>query len=213
MRSSGFEPPRYCYRQPLKLVRLPVPPRPRVSILIARDLVCQTHFGLFAHPSRADSCLHVQEAFRVAEMAGMRSSGGRGFAAGLIVFAGIFVASGFLHFFRPQPYMRIIPPALPWPRALVFISGAAEILGGAGLFLRKFRRAAAYGLALLLVAVFPANIYMAVAHVSFPGVLGESWVQWLRLPLQIPLIAWALYYARSPRGQEPPRAPSPAATS
>ena len=143
----------------------------------------------------------------MSEMAGMRSSGGRGFTAGLIVFAGIFVASGFLHFFHPQPYMRIIPPALPWPRALVFISGAAEILGGVGLFLRKFRRAAAYGLTLLLIAVFPANVYMAVAHVGFPGLMGEAWVQWARLPLQLPLIAWALYYARSDkanRGTAPP---------
>jgi uncharacterized membrane protein len=95
--------------------------------------------------------------------------------------------------------MRIMPPALPWPRALVLISGAAEFLGGAGLLLRKFRRAAAYGLTLLLVAVFPANIYMAAAHVAFPGFLGEAWVQWTRLPLQIPLIAWALYYTKSSR--------------
>ena len=122
-----------------------------------------------------------------------------GFTIGIAAFASIFLASGFLHFLRPEPYLRIMPPALPWPGALVTISGAAEILGGAGLFLRKFRRAAAYGLALLLVAVFPANIYMAVAHVAFPGIMGESWVQWVRVPLQIPLIAWALYYAKSPR--------------
>ncbi len=122
-----------------------------------------------------------------------------GFAIGLGLFAGIFVVSGFLHFFRPAPYMRIMPPALPWPRALVLISGAAEFLGGAGLLSRKFRRAAAYGLTLLLVAVFPANIYMAAAHVAFPGFMGEAWVQWARLPLQIPLIAWALYYTKSSR--------------
>jgi uncharacterized membrane protein len=117
----------------------------------------------------------------------------------LVPFALIFIVSGFLHFLFPEPYLRIIPPALPWPKALLRISGAAEILGGAGLLLPAFRRPAAYGLALLLVAVFPANIYMAVAHVSFPGFWGESWVQWTRLPLQIPLIAWALYYARLPR--------------
>jgi uncharacterized membrane protein len=81
----------------------------------------------------------------------------------------------------------------------VRISGAAEILGGAGLFLRKLRRAAAYGLTLLLVAVFPANVYMAVAHVAFPGLMGKAWVQWARLPLQIPLIPWAIYYAISPK--------------
>jgi uncharacterized membrane protein len=119
-----------------------------------------------------------------------------GFAIGLGLFASIFLVSGFLHFFYPAPYVRIMPPMLPWPLMLVRVSGAAEILGGAGLLLRKFRRAAAYGLTLLLVAVFPANVYMAVAHVAFPGLMGEAWVQWARLPLQLPLIAWALYYAR-----------------
>jgi uncharacterized membrane protein len=71
-------------------------------------------------------------------------------------------------------------------------------LGGVGLFTSRWRRPAAYGLALLLVAVFPANIYMAVAHIRFPGWLGESWLQWLRLSLQLVLIAWVLRYARKP---------------
>ena len=143
----------------------------------------------------------------MAEMAGMQSSSGRGFTAGLIVFAGIFVVSGFLHFFRPAPYVRIMPPMLPWPLALVRISGAAEILGGAGLLLRKFRRAAAYGLTLLLVAVFPANVCMAVTHIAFPGLMGEAWVQWVRLPLQLPLIAWALYYARPDKAKRATASP------
>ena len=123
---------------------------------------------------------------------------------GLGLFAGIFVVSGFLHFFRPAPYLRIIPPFLPWPRAILWISGAAEIMGGAGMLLRKTRRSAAYALAALLVTVFPANIYMAAAHVSFAGILGRSWVQWLRLPLQLPLILWALYYAKSREGDATP---------
>jgi uncharacterized membrane protein len=129
--------------------------------------------------------------------AAAKSSGA--FKAGLAVFSAIFIASGFLHILHPEPYLRIMPPALPWPRALVSISGVAEILGGVGLLLRRVRRAAALGLVVLLVAVFPANIYMAAAHVSFPGFLGESWVRWTRLPLQIPLIAWALYYTKSRR--------------
>jgi uncharacterized membrane protein len=120
-----------------------------------------------------------------------------GFIGGLAAFASIFIAGGFLHFLLPGPYLRIIPPILPRPKLLLEISGAAEILGGVGLLLRPFRRAAAYGLALLLIAVFPANIYMAVAHIPFPGLMGQSWVQWLRLPLQIPLFGWALYYTKS----------------
>jgi uncharacterized membrane protein len=123
------------------------------------------------------------------------------FLAGLILFAGIFIVSGFLHFFLPGPYLRIIPPSLPWPRLLLRISGSAEIAGGIGLLFARFRRAAAYGIMLLLVAVFPANLYMAIAHVSFPGMAGESWVQWLRVPMQIPLLAWALYYARRDRAE------------
>jgi uncharacterized membrane protein len=119
-----------------------------------------------------------------------------GFAAGVILLAIFFVAAGISHFLFPAPYLRIIPPALPYPRMLLWISGAAEILGGIGLLLRETRRAAAYGLALLLVAVFPANIYMAVAHVPFPGILGQAWLQWLRLPLQPLLIWWVLSYRK-----------------
>ncbi len=84
----------------------------------------------------------------------------------------------------------------PQPKLLVLISGAAEIMGAIGLLIPRFRRPAAYGLTLLLVAVFPANIYMAIAHIPSTGLLGNRWVQWLRLPIQFPLIWWALHYAR-----------------
>lgn len=113
-------------------------------------------------------------------------------------FAGLFLVSGMLHFARPGPFVRIIPPLFPRPKDLVLMSGAAEILGGIGLLVPRTRRPAAYGLALLLIAVFPANIYMAVAHVPFPGLLGNRWLQWFRLPLQLPLIWLALYYAKQP---------------
>jgi uncharacterized membrane protein len=119
-----------------------------------------------------------------------------GFRAGYWTLGIFFIGAGFAHFLFPEPYVRIIPPVLPWPRALVYISGAAEVAGGFGVLLPGFRRFSAYGLALLLVAVFPANIYMAAAHVSFPGLIGKPWVQWARLPLQIPLILWALIYTR-----------------
>jgi uncharacterized membrane protein len=104
----------------------------------------------------------------------------------------------------PKPYIRIVPPALPRPDVLVAVSGAAEILGGFGLLIPRLRRPAGYGLALLLIAVFPANIYMAVAHVSSEGLLGNRWLQWLRLPVQFPLIWVALHYAKaSPRRATP----------
>jgi uncharacterized membrane protein len=102
----------------------------------------------------------------------------------------------------PRLYVRIVPPVFPQAKALVLISGGAELLGGIGLLIPRLRRAAAYGLALLLIAVFPANIYMAVAHVPATGLLGNRWFQWLRLPFQVPLIWWALHHTRA----LPPRA-------
>ena len=121
--------------------------------------------------------------------------------AGLAPLALLFIVGGFLHLASPAAYLKIMPPFLPWPRFLVDASGWAEIAGGLGLLLPRFRRAAAYGLAFLLVAVFPANVYMAVAHVPFVGIMGESWFQWLRLPLQIPLVLWAMHYGRKMRGK------------
>jgi uncharacterized membrane protein len=101
-----------------------------------------------------------------------------------------------MHFAFPEIYIGIVPPTLPWPTLIVIISGIAEIAGGAGLLFPATRRAAAWGLTFLLIAVFPANIYMAAAHLPFSGVFGKSWVQWLRLPLQFPLIYWAWLYTR-----------------
>jgi len=113
---------------------------------------------------------------------------------GRVLLAAFFIVTGIMHFVAPDAYVRIVPPALPVPRLLVLLSGLAEILGGFGLLPSFTRRPAAWGLVLLLFAVFPVNIYTAVSHVPFPGVLGQTWVQWLRLPLQIPLILWTLRY-------------------
>ncbi len=115
-----------------------------------------------------------------------------------VLLAVFFVGAGTMHFVIPDAYVRIVPPALPASRLLVELSGIAEILGGLGLLIPFTRRAAAWGLIVLLVAVFPANIYMAFAHVPATGILGQSWLQWLRLPLQIPLIWWALRYTKRP---------------
>ena len=99
----------------------------------------------------------------------------------------LFVAAGIWHFVRPETYLRIMPPALPQPQLLVLLSGAAEIAGGLGLLLPATRRLAGWGLLALLVAVFPANIYLALAHERL-GMAG--WVAWGRLPLQLPLLWW-----------------------
>lgn len=126
----------------------------------------------------------------------MDSSVRRRIPVGRIVLAILFVGSGALHFVIPQAYLRVMPPVLPQPLTLIYISGVAELLGGFGLLLPITRRAAAWGLAALLVAVWPANVYMAIAHLPIPGVMGQSWAQWLRVPLQLPLIYWAWTYTR-----------------
>ena len=100
-----------------------------------------------------------------------------------------------MHFLRPLPYVHIIPPYLPYPLELVYISGACEILGGIGLLIPRLRRLAGYGLIALLVAVFPANVHMAVNQIGLPGVSIPPLLLWLRLPLQFALIAWVIYAA------------------
>jgi uncharacterized membrane protein len=99
----------------------------------------------------------------------------------------LFVGAGVMHFLRPATYLAIMPPVLPAPLALVYVSGIFEILGGLGLLPARTRRLAGWGLLALLVAVFPANVYMALVHeqLHIPG-----WVAWGRLPLQLPLLWW-----------------------
>jgi uncharacterized membrane protein len=116
--------------------------------------------------------------------------------AGRVILGLIFVVVGAPHFLIPDAYLRIMPSALPAHLLLIDISGGAEILGGVGLLVPSTRRLAAWGLVVLLIAVWPANIYTAVVHLPLPGLAGQSWVQWMRIPLQLPLIYWAWMYTR-----------------
>ena len=109
----------------------------------------------------------------------------------------LFIAAGVMHFVKPRSYERIVPPGLPSPATLVAVSGLAEIVGGVGLVIPRLRRPAGWGLVALLVAVFPANVYMAVRPDRFTDLGVPAWLLWLRLPLQGGLIAWA---ERSSRG-------------
>ncbi len=102
---------------------------------------------------------------------------------------------GVRHFVDPAPFVAIVPEGLPAPGALVAISGACEIAGGAGLLVPFTRRAAAWGLIALYVAVFPANVNMAVNNLPFGGA-HRPFLLWLRLPLQFVLIAWAWWLAQ-----------------
>ena len=106
----------------------------------------------------------------------------------------LFIAAGSFHFVNPAFFLAIMPPALPWHLQLVYISGVFELMGGIGLLLPATRRFAVYGLLALLIAVFPANIYSAVACVSAAPDL-PCWVYWARLPLQLPML-WLVWKAR-----------------
>jgi uncharacterized membrane protein len=104
-----------------------------------------------------------------------------------------YIAVGSLHFIKPAPYLTIMPPYIPWHAAMVRVSGAFEILGGLGLLVPATRRAAAWGLVALLIAVFPANIYMAMHPVEAGAASIVPVLRWGRLPLQALLIWWLLW--------------------
>jgi uncharacterized membrane protein len=108
-----------------------------------------------------------------------------------------FVAAGRLHFVRPDFYVKIMPPYLPWHLELVYLSGVAEILLGLLVLIPKCRWLGAWGLIALLVAVFPANIHMAMNPDSFPEI--APWLLWARLPLQFVMIAWAYWFTGNER--------------
>ncbi len=106
--------------------------------------------------------------------------------------------AGALHLADPGPFVRIVPDYLPAPLALVYISGFFEILGGMGLLIPALQRKAAWGLIALYVAVFPANLYMAIHQISLGDTPAPPALLWLRLPMQLLLIAWAYRYTRKP---------------
>jgi uncharacterized membrane protein len=125
------------------------------------------------------------------------------------VFAIFFVSAGFLHFAIPDFYLKIMPPYIPLHLEVVYFSGVAEILLGAMLMFSDLQRVAGWGLILLLIAVFPANIYAYQHQEVLPG---SPLLHLLRLPLQGLLILWAYWYTRPdrlPSVQPVPAEPQP----
>jgi len=97
-----------------------------------------------------------------------------------------FIAAGVNHFVSPGFYRAMMPPWLPGPDGMIIVSGIAEIVGGIGILMPHWRRAAGWSLLVLLVAVFPANVHAAVhGHPDFSSTVG-----WWRLPFQAMFIAW-----------------------
>jgi len=107
--------------------------------------------------------------------------------------AAFFTTTGVLHFVIPRSYEAMMPPWLPAHREAVIVSGVAEIAGGAALVPRPTRRFARWWLLALLVAVFPANVHMAVNPEQVSGLDLDRvprWALWARLPLQPLAMLW-----------------------
>jgi len=108
------------------------------------------------------------------------------------------VFAGVAHLAMPTPFLQHLPPWVPAAEAIIFVTGIIEIALGAALLLgQPWRQRAGLALAAYLVAVFPGNVYVAVAGVDVDGQPG-GWHPWLRLPLQALFIAWALGSTRRP---------------
>lgn len=108
-----------------------------------------------------------------------------------------FILTGVSHFLFPETFLEMMPAFLPAPLFLIYLSGVFEILGGFGLLLSKTKRAAAVGLIVLLLAVFPANIYVALNNVQLGGFMNYAIYQWLRLPMQFVLVGWVWWSAET----------------
>lgn len=106
----------------------------------------------------------------------------------------LFVAAGVNHFVDPAFYVRIMPPYLPWHLELVYLSGVFEIVLGVLLLISRFTVLAAWGLIALLIAIFPANIHLAMNPQIIPEV--SPTMHLLRLPLQAVLITWAWWFTK-----------------
>jgi uncharacterized membrane protein len=118
------------------------------------------------------------------------------------VFGALFVAAGLNHFRNPDFYVGIMPPYLPWPVDLVYLSGVAEVVLGALLLVPTWTAMAAWGLIALLIAVFPANVHMAMHPDLYPTISPSALL--IRLPLQGLLVAWAYWYTQRPTASAVP---------
>jgi uncharacterized membrane protein len=110
----------------------------------------------------------------------------------------LFIVAGVNHFVAPRMYMSIMPDYLPRPRLLVLLSGVAEVIGGLLALFSQTQRLARGSLTALLIAVFPANLHMAVHAEQFAKI--PAWLLWARLPLQGVLIGW-VWWATGQSGQ------------
>lgn len=104
----------------------------------------------------------------------------------------IYIIAGFNHFRNPKMYIRIIPPFFKNPSLINSLSGVAEVILGILLLFPETRTIAAWGIIALLIAILPANIYMATNERAGFGL--PKWLLWLRIPMQVLLMLWAYLY-------------------
>ena len=120
----------------------------------------------------------------------------------LYLMAAFYVFAGVNHFRSPDFYVAIMPPYLPWHLGLVYLSGVAEGVLGVALLIPSVRVLAAWGVIALLIAVFPANLHVAVNNVGMGGGETDAFANWARLPFQGVFILWAWWYTRPDPGSE-----------
>jgi uncharacterized membrane protein len=104
------------------------------------------------------------------------------------------LAAGTMHLLFPEMHRDMVPPTLPSPLVLVYLSGVAQIAGGLGLIAPATRHWAAWGIVVLLVLLFPANVHMALQHLPIGTHEIPPWALWARLPMQAVFIVWAWWY-------------------
>ena len=114
--------------------------------------------------------------------------------AAKLAFALFFVGAGINHFLRTGFYLRMMPPYVPFHHTAVYVSGVAEIALGLLLLVPQTTVVAAWGIIALLVAVFPANLQMAIHPETFPEFTPAA--LWIRLPFQPLMMAWAFWLTR-----------------
>lgn len=110
----------------------------------------------------------------------------------LYLMAAMYIIAGCMHFIKPKAYLAIMPAYFPAPRAMVFLSGIAEIVLGIALCFQATKNLAIYGIIIMLLLFMTVHIDM----LTNPRIKGKvpMWFIWLRLPLQFGLIYWAYFY-------------------
>jgi len=113
--------------------------------------------------------------------------------------AAIFITVGVRHLTDPGLFLPMMPPVLPAPGPLVFVSGVAAVFLGVCLLIPGLRTVARWGLLAFLVAVFPANLYAAMEGIHLGEMTAPDWVLWARLPGQALLMAWVWWASKVAR--------------